>query len=64
MMVDQTRMVTVKVVTSSDSGCILMVQSIGFADRLGMKYESKRNLGELNYLSNGKYRFPFTEMGR
>lgn len=63
MMVDQTRMVTVKVVTSSDSGCILMVQSIRFA-RLGMKYESKRNLGELNYLSNGKSRFPFTEMGR
>lgn len=41
-----------------------MVYSTGFADRLCMEYESKRNLGKLNYLSNGKYRFPFTEMGR
>lgn len=45
-------MVTVEVVKSSDSGCILTVQSTGFADRLGMECESKRNLGELNCLSN------------
>lgn len=57
-------MVTVEMGKSSYSGCILMVQSTGFDDRLGTEYESKRNLGERNYLSNGKYRFPFTEMGR
>lgn len=41
-------MITVEEVKSSDSGCILKVQSTGFADGLGMECESKRNLGKLN----------------
>lgn len=40
-------MITVEMVKSSDSRCILMVQSAGFANRLRLEYESKRNLGEL-----------------